>query len=212
MLLSVIFIITVVDCVSANTTSGLPSSQKLPPDVVGVIVYPPANLQTITRHDFERARAQAAAQSGLNRIPSPGQSGYWKLKIRSMKTLLDKSWIEGQAVEMAIYVTPKEVATELSQIKRENFRTAADYKRFLKASHLTRRDARELVKLQMLSTAIEARVVRGSKGRKVKRRVLARFTSEYFKRWRSRTVCAPGYVFGRCSNEQGNMLEASAQG
>jgi hypothetical protein len=117
-----------------------------------------------------------------------------------MKALLAEIWIPGQAAEMSIYLTPKEVATEMSLIRAENFKTKAEYERFLRTSHLTRRDAHELVRIQMLSSLIKARVIRGVDGKKARRRVLARFVARYVKRWRSRTVCAAGYVFAQCSD------------
>ena len=46
-------------------------------------------------------------------------------------------WIEGQAEEMGISVTPKEVDEELKKLKKQNFKTEAEYQKFLKESHYT---------------------------------------------------------------------------
>jgi hypothetical protein len=130
---------------SASPSPGLPSPQKLPPGAVAVVVRPPAETQTITVHEFKRALIQATAQAGLKRTQSPGQNGYWKLKVTAMKSLLDQSWIPGQAAEMGIAVTTKQIATELAQIKKQNFKTGTEYRKFLKKSHYTRSDVAELI-------------------------------------------------------------------
>jgi hypothetical protein len=208
-LFAVMAMFVLVDSASGSTSMILPSSRELPPGSVAAILQPPANLEAITTHEFERARAQAAAEAHLKRIPRPNQNGYWKLKVAAMNNLLDKSWIQGQAAEMGISFTPQQIATELAEIRHENFKSKADYRKFLKASHLTQKDARDLIKLQMLSTAMHAQVIRGIKGKKARRKALTRFVTEYSKRWRSRTVCAPGFVFGRCSNAHGKRHEGA---
>lgn len=188
----------------ASTSTDLPTPQDLPPNAVAAVLHPPATLQTITTHDFHRALAQAAAQTGRKRAPKRGQDGYRKLQRAAMANLLDRGWIEGQAAEMGIAFTPHEIATELAQIKRQNFESAAKYRKFLHDSHYTQHDVHELIKLEMLSTAIQQRVLQGIKGKRARHRALTRFISKYTKRWRSRTVCAPGYVFARCSNAHGS--------
>ena len=117
-----------------------------------------------------------------------------------MGNLLDERWIQGQAAEMGIHVTRREVAAELAQIKKQNFESAAAYKRFLRTSHFTQADVNERVKLKLLSTAIQEQIGRGVTGRKAQERAFAKFVAEYELRWRLRTVCAPAYVFDRCSN------------
>jgi len=101
---------------------------------------------------------------------------------------------------MGITFTTKQIATELAQIKKQNFKTEAEFRKFLKVSHYTQNDVNELVELQLLSTAIQQQVIGGIKGSKARHRAITRFVAEYSKRWRSRTVCAAGYVFGGCSN------------
>jgi hypothetical protein len=52
----------------------------------------------------------------------------------------------------------------------------------------------------MLSTRIQERITAGLTGEAAKQKGFAKFVDEYTERWRSRTVCAPGYVTVRCSN------------
>ena len=55
-------------------------------------------------------------------------------------------------------MTPKQVATQLVQIKKQNFKTAAEYKKFLTTSHFTQADVNDRVKLQLLSTQIQQQI------------------------------------------------------
>jgi hypothetical protein len=185
---------------SGRVPPELPAPKKLPPNVIAEVLHPTVNLDTITKRDFERAMIQAAAQDHLKRVPRRGQRGHWKLKAAAIENLLDESWIEGQAAKMEIIVTRKEVAALFARIKRRSFKDPAGYKRFLHNSHLTQSDVNEDIRLQLISTAIQARILMGIKGRKARQQAIARFVAEYARYWRSHTVCAPKYVVTQCSN------------
>lgn len=184
----------------------LPMPQELGPGVVAVILYPPKRLTAISRQEFQRARVQTAVQLHFNRVPKQGQNGYYKVKALTLINLVEERWIEGQAIEMGVGVTPDEVATELGYIREQNFESISKYRRFLHRSHYTKRDVHELIKVEMLKAAIQQRVLRGIEGKKEKHRALAKFIREYASRWRSRTVCAPGYVTRRCFNADSSNL------
>lgn len=161
----------------------LPSPQELPPRVVAVVTGVPTHLETIHKSDFDRAMAQEAAQKGLKRVPAPGERRYENFKKTAMGNLLDESWIQGQAAEMGIQVTPREVAAEFAQIKKQNFKSNAEYKRFLRASHYTQADVNERVRLKLLATGIDEQIARGVRGKKATERAFAAFVAEYMQRW-----------------------------
>jgi hypothetical protein len=153
-----------------------------------------------TKKEFHHTLVQAAAQKGLNSVPAPGHNGYGKLRARAMGELLDSDWIRGQAAEMGIGVRPREVARETEKLKRGAFKNGAQYRRFLREAHLTRRDVRENVEILLLSERIQERVLAGAGSKAGARKAFAKFISEYEARWKARTVCAPEYVIYRCSN------------
>jgi hypothetical protein len=154
----------------------------------------------ISRADFHHALIQAAVQKGRRSAPKPGGNGYGKLKKIAIGELLGVVWIQGQAAEMGIGTTRRQVARELARLKKQAFKDLADYHRFLKEAHYTRRDVHERVEIQILSTRIQERIVTGVNGKVAQQKAFARFLAEYSKRWKSRTVCAPGYVIASCSN------------
>ena len=74
--------------------------------------------------------------------------------------MLDAIWIQGQAEEMGISVTPEEVAKELEKLKDQAFKTQKQYEEFLKEAKYTQADIDERVKIQMVSTQIQEQVAK----------------------------------------------------
>jgi parvulin-like peptidyl-prolyl isomerase len=113
---------------------------------------------SISEAEFKRALGQQIAQGGLKKPPKPGEKKYEELKTAALGELLDQTWIEGEAEALGISVTPKQIGTELAQIKKTNFKTAAEYQEFLKTSRFTKADVLARVKLQLLSTQIQEKI------------------------------------------------------
>lgn len=110
--------------------------------------------------DFNHALVQAAIRQGLKTIPKPGTTQYTQLRNQAMGDLLDAAWIEGEAKDRHIAVTDREVQDQLSQIKKQNFPTAAAFDRFLKRSGFTPYDVEQRVRLQLLSQRIQQQIVK----------------------------------------------------
>jgi parvulin-like peptidyl-prolyl isomerase len=129
------------------------------PDVpagdVAIVEGVPDDVGSVSEAEFRRALVQQAAQGGLKKPPKPGEKKYEELKEAALSELLDTIWIQGEAEELGISVTPKQIATELSQIKEQNFKSEAEYQKFLKTSRFTKEDVLARVKLQLLSTQIQ---------------------------------------------------------
>jgi parvulin-like peptidyl-prolyl isomerase len=185
---------------SPTAANALPAPEDLPPRTVAVVSHVPVRSRTITVRELSRAILQVAAQAGLRSAPTPGQPKYKWLEKEAMGELLDGAWIQGQAEEMGIRVTDKQVATELAQIKKENFKSRKQFHAFLEHAHFTLRDVRYRVELQLLSRRIEERVAIGPWSQQEVQEKFSAFVAAYEKRWRSRTVCAPQYAIKRCSN------------
>lgn len=160
---------------------------------VAVVSQVTPEIGVIRDGDFERALAIVAATGNLESLPAEGSRKYRELKETALAELLDAAWIEGQAEEMGIEVTPAEAADELRRIKRESFKEEADYQSFLRESRMTEDDVEARTRLQLLSSRVQERISGGQEE-------FADFVSRYEERWRSRTTCAPGYRTERCSN------------
>jgi parvulin-like peptidyl-prolyl isomerase len=134
---------------------------SVPDGDVAIVEHVPDEIGTVSEADFKRALLQQASQGG-GKVPKPGDDKYDELKEAALGELLDTIWIQGEAEELGISVTPKQIATELATIKKQNFKTPGEYAKFLKTSHFTRADVLARVKLQLLSTQIQEGITKNA--------------------------------------------------
>jgi foldase protein PrsA len=131
---------------------------SVPSGDVAMVESVPDEIGTVSEVDFKRGLLQQLASGGLKKLPKSGSTKYEELKTAALSEMLDRIWIQGEAEEMGITATPKQIATELAQIKKQNFPTEVAYQKFLKQSHFTKPDVLERVKLQLLSTQVQEAV------------------------------------------------------
>lgn len=112
----------------------------------------------ISEAEFKDALAHQVAESESKKAPKPGSKKAEELKEAALGELLDAAWIAGEAEELGISVTAKQIETELAQIKKTNFPTAAAYAEFLKTSGFTQEVVNDKVELQLLSTQIQEKI------------------------------------------------------
>ncbi len=184
----------------SSAVGAVPTPEELPATVIAFVAGVPVGTGRITSAEFQRALLQQAGTAGQDSAPKPGGKGYARLRDAAIGELLDSVWIRGQAAEMGIAVSRRQIAIELASIKRENFKNEAQYRRFLRESHFTQGDVDERVELQLLSTRIQERVARGASGPRQAQAQFEKFVAAYTKRWRARTVCAAEFTIDRCSN------------
>ncbi|HEU4736817.1 MAG TPA: peptidyl-prolyl cis-trans isomerase [Solirubrobacterales bacterium] len=130
---------------------------SVPSGAVAVVEDAPNDLGTVTEEEFQHALEQAAAQ-GKVPVPKPGDKKYDELKETALGEVLDAIWIQGQAEEMGISVTEKEIAEELKKLKDKAFKTEQQYKDFLDEAKFTQADVDTRVTIQMLSEQIQNQV------------------------------------------------------
>jgi parvulin-like peptidyl-prolyl isomerase len=131
---------------------------SVPSGAVALVEGVPSDVGTITEKEFRHQLAQAAASGQVKPVPKPGDEKYDELKETALGELLDSVWIQGQAEEMGISVSDKEVAKELKKLKAQAFKTEKQYEEFLKEAHYTQADVDQRVRVQILSTQIQEQV------------------------------------------------------
>jgi foldase protein PrsA len=134
---------------------------SVPSGDVALVQEAPADTGNISKDEFDLALEQTAAQAGEKEIPKPGSEKYEQLQQSALGSLLDMVWIQGQAKEMGITASEQEVAKEFKKLKEENFKTEAEYKKFLKQSKYTQADVDQRVKLQILGTQVQEQITEG---------------------------------------------------
>jgi parvulin-like peptidyl-prolyl isomerase len=120
------------------------------------------DLSDVTQSEYECAFEQVVASAGLKETPKPGDKQYGELRETTVGSLLETIWIQGLAAEEGLSVTTEEVEKELTKLKKQNFKTEADFKKFLKTSHYTTQDVNERVKIQILSKEIQEKLAEGA--------------------------------------------------
>jgi parvulin-like peptidyl-prolyl isomerase len=96
--------------------------------------------------------------SKTKKPPKPGSKKYEEIQKKAMTELIEGVWIRGEAEELGISVTEKQVEDELAAIKKSNFPGKGAYEKFLKESHFTPEEVNQLVELQIFTKEIQAQV------------------------------------------------------
>ncbi len=133
-------------------------SPSVPSGDVATVHGVPDEIANVSQEEFDHAIAQQAAQAKLKKAPEPGSDKYEEMKSTALGELLDQIWIKGEAEELGVKVTSKQVEEELANIKEQSFPTKASYQKFLEESHFTEEDVNDRVELQVLSNAIQEKV------------------------------------------------------
>jgi parvulin-like peptidyl-prolyl isomerase len=111
----------------------------------------------VSKEEFDHA-IELAAAGEQKEVPKPGTKEYEELKETALTGLVEGIWLEGEAAEMGIEVTPEKIQREFQKIKKENFPTQAEFKKFLKESKFTQEDLDERVKLQILAQEVQEKI------------------------------------------------------
>lgn len=152
------FAVLFVGLFAAYAIAGGLTQPSVPAGDVALIKSAPEGKGNISEEEFERNLEAAASQSGAKKTPKPGSKKYEEVKEVALVELIEGVWLRGQAEELGITVTEKQVETELEQIKKTNFPTPAAYKEFLETSHLTQEDVNDRVELQVITQQIQTTV------------------------------------------------------
>ncbi len=114
----------------------------------------------VSEADLKHAVLQQVAAGGLKKTPGRGTKKFEELQNKALEELLNAIWVRGEGEELGIQITPKQIATELATIKKQNFKTEAAFQKFLKTSHYTKKDVLDRVRLQILGTQIQERIAK----------------------------------------------------
>jgi peptidyl-prolyl cis-trans isomerase C len=118
----------------------------------------PDDLANVSEAELKRSIFRAATSNGQKKAPKPGSDKYEELKTSAMGELIEGIWIRGEAEELDVSVTDKQIEDELATIKKQNFPTEAAYQKFLKKSHFSQEEVDKLIELQILTREIQERI------------------------------------------------------
>ncbi len=128
---------------------------SVPSGDVAFVDSAPGDTGEVTQERFDHALLLSSKQAREKSVPKPGDAKYEELKEAALNSLFESIWLQGQADEWGIEASEAEVAKELKKVKKESFKTEAEFEKFLKESGYTEKDVNERVKLQILSTQLQ---------------------------------------------------------
>lgn len=128
---------------------------SVPSGDAAVVQDTPGDIGNVPVSKVEHAIELAAAQAGEKTTPKPGDPKYDEMKETAVNSVLEGIWIQGLANQWGIEVSEKEVAAEVKKVKKESFKSPAEFQKFLKESHYTPADVHERVLIQMLSKELQ---------------------------------------------------------
>ncbi|MBK5110591.1 MAG: peptidyl-prolyl cis-trans isomerase [Thermoleophilia bacterium] len=134
---------------------------SVPDGDIAVVEEVPDGLGNISQEDYDRSFEQTWRRGGLNAEPQPGDAQYDQVRETAIGDLLDRAWLTGEASELGIQASDREVANEFATVRNDQFRDDAAFKKFLKDSNFTVEEVRDRVRLQVLSTKIQDDITGG---------------------------------------------------
>jgi parvulin-like peptidyl-prolyl isomerase len=112
----------------------------------------PEEFSNVSKEQLDRSIDRL--DSG-KKATEPGSKKYEELQSEAMTELIEGIWLRGEAEELGLTVTDKQVADELETIKKQNFPTKAAFDKFLEESKFTPEEVNGLVELQILGREIQ---------------------------------------------------------
>jgi parvulin-like peptidyl-prolyl isomerase len=128
------------------------SGPSVPSGDVAHVSGVPDEFANISKEQLDESIARL---NGGKKAPEPGSKKYEEQKTEAMTELVEGVWLRGEAEELEIEVTDKQIEDELETIKEQNFPTEDAFKKFLKDSNFTREEVNDLVELQILGQNIQ---------------------------------------------------------
>jgi parvulin-like peptidyl-prolyl isomerase len=134
--------------------------KSVPSGDIALVTHVPKEIGHISEAAYKTSLLQQTAQSGAKKAPKAGSKKAEELHKAAIGELLNKAWIFGEAEELGIELTKKEVETELAKVKKESFKTEKAFQEFLKEDHFTEKEVTERIELQLISTKIQEKITK----------------------------------------------------
>jgi foldase protein PrsA len=141
----------------ASVSSAGAASPSRPP------VPEPPNYTACVAHLAATAPKPAKGQSPPTTAQLKNQCAqqYKALQQEVLSFLISSQWVIGEAGALGVKLTDAEVQKQFTKIKSQQFPKAAEFQKFLANSGQTVSDLLLRVKLNMLSTKIQAKIAKG---------------------------------------------------
>jgi parvulin-like peptidyl-prolyl isomerase len=135
---------------AVSTTAGTPGAQPVVPE-------PPGYTACIA-HLKESSKKSTQAE-----LKKKCEQQYKAYLQEVLSFLTSSQWVLSEANALGVKLSDKEVRKQFTTIKNQQFRKPSEFEKFLQTSGQTVSDLLLRVKLNMLSTKIQTKIVKGKK-------------------------------------------------
>lgn len=139
--------------VAAASSASSPGGKPSIPD-------PPKYSQCIARQKALTKAVKGQTPPTEAQLKSQCEQQYKTLQQEVLGFLISSTWVIGEANSLGVKVTDKEVKKQFEKIKSQQFPKAAEFQKFLKTSGQTVSDLLLRVKLNLLSSKIQQKIVK----------------------------------------------------
>lgn len=138
---------------TSATSEGAPSKSVIP--------EPPAYTACIAHLEATQPKpAKGAAAPTRAQLKSQCETQYKSLQQEVLGFLISSEWVLGEAESLGVKASDSEVKKRFSQIKEQQFPKPAEFEKFLASSGQTVSDLLLRVKLNLLSSKIQQKIVK----------------------------------------------------
>jgi foldase protein PrsA len=139
--------------VAAASSAATPASKPIIPD-------PPKYTACIAHMKIQTKTAKGQTEPTEAQLKSQCEQQYKTLQQETLGFLISSEWVLGEASSLGVKVSDKEVRKQFEKIKSQQFPKAAEFQKFLATSGQTVSDLLLRVKLNLLSSKIQQKIVK----------------------------------------------------
>jgi parvulin-like peptidyl-prolyl isomerase len=130
----------------------------------GDVAVVAAQHVTLVAYNDALAEERASLKQSGQAVPKAGSTAYSSMQTQVINTLVDEAEFTIAAQKMGIIVTPAEIATQLTALKKKQFGGSdAKYQAALKLQGFTNAEVESSIREQLLEQKIAAAVTKGVK-------------------------------------------------
>lgn len=145
------------------------------------VPVPPSYTACIAAAATAAKATKGAKTPSQKELKSQCETQYKSLQSEVLGFLISSSWVLGEASSLGVKVSDKEVKKQFEKIKTQQFPKAAEFQKFLSTSGQTVSDLLLRVKLNLLSSKIQQKIVKQKS--KVSQAEIAKYYKENPKRF-----------------------------
>jgi hypothetical protein len=119
-----------------------------------------------------------------------------------MTFLISSYWVLGEARDMHVHVSAREVRRKFDNLRKQQFPKHAEFERFLRQTGQNVSDLLLRVELNLLSQRIQRHVLAGHRRTHGRQQALAPFLSRIGRKWKAQTYCIPQNAVQECGHVQ----------